>query len=279
MLSAGDAQRVAGLMRETAAAELLPRFRNLAEGDIREKRPGDVVTVADVASEQRLAVGLAKILPGVPVVGEEAVEQDPGLVDLIGRPGERCWVVDPLDGTSNFSKGFDRFAMIVCLIADRETVGGWILDVPNDRMAIALRGQGVTLDGRPVAGRPSAKPLRGLIAPRVHREFDRQLAPAQRKRLGSLSNLKCAGREYIEMLSGTYDFNLYRRTKPWDHAAGALMLSEAGGRAIRLKGTPYAPDQPIDSGIISAPSVEAVAEAKALYEMVEMPLLAPAPRG
>jgi fructose-1,6-bisphosphatase/inositol monophosphatase family enzyme len=260
---------------------LLPRFRNLAEGDIREKRPGDVVTVADVASEQRLAVGLAKIVPGVPVVGEEAVEQDPGLVDLIGRPGERCWVVDPLDGTSNFSKGFDRFAMIVCLIADRETVGGWILDVPNDRMAIALRGQGVTLDGRPVAGRPSAKPLRGLIAPRVHREFDRQLAPAQRKRLGSLSNLKCAGREYIEMLSGTYDFNLYRRTKPWDHAAGALMLSEAGGRAIRLKGTPYAPDQPIDSGIISAPSVEAVAEAKALYEMVEMPLLAsaPAPKG
>ena len=96
MLSTGDAQRVAELMRETAAAELLPRFRNLAAGEVREKRPGDVVTVADVASEQRLAVGLAKILPGVPVVGEEAVEKDPGLVDLIGRSGERCWVVDTL---------------------------------------------------------------------------------------------------------------------------------------------------------------------------------------
>ena len=105
MLSAGDSQRVAELMRETAAAELVPRFRNLAEGDIREKRPGDVVTVADIASEQRLAVGLARILPGVPVVGEEAVEKDPGLVELIARPGERCWVVDPLDGTSNFSEG------------------------------------------------------------------------------------------------------------------------------------------------------------------------------
>ena len=57
MLSAGDAQRVAELMRETAAAELLPRFRNLAEGEIRAKRPGDLVTVADVASEQRLASG------------------------------------------------------------------------------------------------------------------------------------------------------------------------------------------------------------------------------
>jgi fructose-1,6-bisphosphatase/inositol monophosphatase family enzyme len=275
MLSAGDAQRVAELMRETAAAELLPRFRNLAEGEVREKRPGDVVTVADVASEQRLAVGLAKILPGVPVVGEEAVEKDAGLVDLIGRPGERCWVVDPLDGTANFAAGRDRFAMIVCLIDDRATVGGWILDVPNDRMAIALKGQGVVLDGRPAVGEPPRRPLQGLLAPRVHREFDRQLPQDQRQRLGALSTLRCAGREYIEMLSGTYDFNLYRRTKPWDHAAGALMMSEAGGQAIRLKGTPYRPAEPIDAGIISAPSTAAVAEAKALYEMVEMPLLAP----
>ncbi len=75
MLKPGDSQRVAELMRETAAAELLPRFRNLAKEDVRQKRPGDFVTVADVASEQRLASGLAKILPGVPVVGEEAVER------------------------------------------------------------------------------------------------------------------------------------------------------------------------------------------------------------
>jgi fructose-1,6-bisphosphatase/inositol monophosphatase family enzyme len=70
VLKAGDWQRVAELMRETAAAELLPRFRNLARHEIREKKPGDIVTVADLASEQRLASGLARILPGVPVVGE-----------------------------------------------------------------------------------------------------------------------------------------------------------------------------------------------------------------
>ena len=72
------------------------------------KGPGDVVTVADVASEQRLASGLARILPGVPVVGEEAVETEPDLVDLIARPGETCWIVDPLDGTANFAAGKDR---------------------------------------------------------------------------------------------------------------------------------------------------------------------------
>lgn len=277
MLRAGDSQRVAELMRETAAAELLPRFRNLAAGDIREKRPGDVVTVADVASERRLAVGLARILPGVPVVGEEAVEQDPGLVDLIGRPGERCWVVDPLDGTSNFSKGLDIFAMIVCLVEDRRTVGGWILDVPNDRMAVALEGQGVAIDGNTVVGQSVKRPPKGLMGWGVRKIFDKQLSADQRRQLGPLTTLNCAGREYIELLRGTYDFNLYRRTKSWDHAAGALMMAEAGGQASRFNGQPYRPEGPLDGGIISATSPEVVAAAKEVLEMVELPLLAVKP--
>jgi fructose-1,6-bisphosphatase/inositol monophosphatase family enzyme len=275
MLKPGDSQRVAELMRETAAAELLPRFRNLAKEDVRQKRPGDFVTVADVASEQRLANGLARILPGVPVVGEEAVEGDAGLVGLIARPGETCWVVDPLDGTSNFAAGRDRFAMIVCLVHDCETVGGWILDVPNDRMAVAVKGQGTILDGVPVRGRPPGRPPRGLVGYRIRKEIDLQLAQGPRQRLGELTTLNCAGREYIEILSGAFDFNLYRMTKPWDHAAGALMLAEAGGQALRLNGEPYRPDGRVESGIISAASLEVVAEAKAVYEMVEMPLLAP----
>ena len=144
MLSSADAERVAELMRETAASELLPRFRSLAKEDIRLKGPGDYVTVADIASEQRLASGLAKILPGVPVVGEEAVEKDPSLVDLIARPGESCWIVDPLDGTAHFASGKDRFAMIVCLVHDTVAMGGWILDVPRGQMAVALKGEGAT---------------------------------------------------------------------------------------------------------------------------------------
>jgi len=274
MLAAGDSQRVADLMRETAAAELLPRFRNLAKEDIRQKRPGDIVTVADVASEQRLATGLAQILPGVPVVGEEAVETDQGLLDLIGRRGERCWVVDPLDGTSNFSKGRDLFAMIVCLVQDAETIAGWILDVPNDRMAMAAKGQGATIGGKPthVGGKP--RPPSGFIGFKVRKEFDRHLPPAQRQTLGNLTSLGCAGREYIEILSGHRDFSLYRQTKPWDHAAGALMVSEAGGLAERFDGAPYGPAGGLRSGIVTAVSTETMAKVRAAVESVKMPLLA-----
>ena len=277
MLKRGDSQRVADLMRETAATELLPRFRNLSEDEIREKRPGDVVTVADVESEQRLALGLAKILPGVPVVGEEAVEADPSLVALIGRPGETCWIVDPLDGTANFAAGRDRFAMIVCLVHDAETIGGWILDVPNDRMAAAEKGEGVTLDGVAVGGLATAARPSGLVGYRVRKEFDRQLPEPQRRKLGELTTLNCAGREYIEILSGQFNFCLYRMTKPWDHAAGALMLTEAGGDALRFNGQPYRPADRIDSGIIASPSRKTLADVRAVFEAVQMPLLAPRP--
>jgi len=275
MLGAGDSERVAALMRETAAAELLPRFRRLAKEDIRHKRPGDVVTVADVASEQRLASGLARILPGVPVVGEEAAEKDAGLIELIGRPGESCWIVDPLDGTSNFAAGRDTFAMIVCLVHDRETIAGWILDVPGDRMAVVAKGQGATLDNRPIRFEATSRTPSGYIGFRVRKEFDRQLSPGQRSRLGGLTSLNCAGREYIEILSGQRDFSLYRQTKPWDHAAGALMVGEAGGQAERFDGTPYGPAGNMDGGIITAVSPRVLTEVREVLEAVQMPLLAP----
>ena len=278
MLSPGGSQRVADLMRETAAAELLPRFRTLSKDDIRFKRPGDIVTVADVASEQRLASGLAKILPGVPVVGEEAVEKDPGLVELIGRPGETCWIVDPLDGTANFAAGKDRFAMIICLVQDRSAIAGWILDVPRGRMAVVQKGQGVVLEGMSVHGTPAERPLIGFVGPKARKEFDRQLSPARRQQLGAMSASNCAGMEYLEILSGQTDFSLYRTTKPWDHAAGALMLTEAGGGAVRFDGQPYAPAQPNNSGLIGAASQETLAKARGLFEAVRLPLLADLPK-
>jgi fructose-1,6-bisphosphatase/inositol monophosphatase family enzyme len=264
-------------MRETAAAELMPRFRNLSKDEVRQKRPGDIVTVADVAAEHRLAAGLAKILPGVPVVGEEAVEQDAGLLDLIGRPGEACWIVDPLDGTANFAAGRDRFAIIICLVQDATAVAGWILDVPNDRLAVTQRGGGVRFDGTPVLAKPTPEPLNGFVGYKIAKSFDEQLSPGQRARLGNITTLRCAGAEYLEILAGRANFSLYRTTKPWDHAAGTLMMREAGGDAVQFDAAPYTPAQPHNAGLIAASTEEALNEARALLEASRMPLLTPRP--
>jgi len=211
------------------------------------------------------------------VVGEEAVEKEPGLVDLIGRPGEACWIVDPLDGTANFAAGKDRFAMIICLVQDRSAVAGWILDVPRGRMGVAHKGQGVAVDGAPVRGRPPDRPLIGFVGPKARKEFDRQLSPAARGQLGHMSASSCAGLEYLDILSGGVDFSLYRTTKPWDHAAGTLMLAEAGGNSVRFDGEPYAPAQPINAGLIAAAHPQTLAQVRALFEMMRLPLLAGQP--
>lgn len=277
MIDSGGSERVAELMRETAAAELLPRFRNLSRDEVRQKRPGDIVTVADVASEQRLASGLAKILPGVPVVGEEAVEKDPSLLDLIARPGEACWIVDPLDGTANFAAGRDRFAMIICLVHDTQAIAGWILDVPNGRLAVTHRGGGVTFDGKTVQGIPGTRPLNGFVGYKIARSLDEQLNPEQRSRLGSITTLRCAGAEYLEILAGRASFSLYRTTKPWDHAAGTLMMREAGGGALQFGAAPYSPAQPLNAGLITASTEEALSKARELLEAARLPLLTPRP--
>jgi fructose-1,6-bisphosphatase/inositol monophosphatase family enzyme len=112
---------------------------------------------------------------------------------------------------------------------------------------------------------------------RIRREFERQLSDGQRRKLGELTTLNCAGREYIEILTGRFDYCLYRMTKPWDHAAGALMMQEAGGQAVRFNGTPFRPADRIDAGIIAAPSPQTVSEVRAVLEMVRLPLLAPRP--
>ena len=193
--------------------------------------------MADVASEQRLAAGLARILPGVPVVGEEAVEKDPGLVDLIGRPGETCWIVDPLDGTENFAAGKDRFAMIICLVHDRLAVGGWILDVPRDRMAVALKGQGVDPGRQPrcTASRPARPPI-GAVGYKVRKEFDRQLPPAARPALGRVSSLQLRRHRVSRDPVRQCDFNLYRH----DQAVGPCRRradARGGGRRGRCAST------------------------------------------
>jgi len=167
--------------------------------------------------------------------------------------------------------------MIICLAHDRLAVAGWILDVPRGRMAVAQKGQGVTLDGTPVHGTRPTRPLIGFVGFKIRKEFDRQLPAATRQQLGRVSNLGCAGIEYLEILSGRADFSLYRTTKPWDHAAGALMLGEAGGNAARFDGQPYAPAQPTTAGLIAAAHPQTVAEVRALFEAARLPLLANLP--
>lgn len=237
-------ERVAALMRHAAARAILPVFRRLDAADVREKAPGEVVTVADRQAEEILAAGLRRLRPGSVVIGEEGVADDPTLLDQLRRAGE-VWLVDPLDGTANFAAGQEPFAVMVALCWDGVTEASWILDPVRDSVAVARAGGGAYVDGEPVRTPSAAVPvesLRGVLATRFLPSELRDAMRAGERRIGVvLPGHHCAGREYPDIVFGRQHFAVFWRTLPWDHVPGALLVQEAGGVVRRLDGSPYDP--------------------------------------
>ena len=142
-----DREAVAALIRQVAAVEILPRFRNLKEGDMRQKSPGDFVTIADESAELALTPGLLRILPGSVVVGEEATAKNPAVLNALAGAAP-VWVVDPIDGTGNFASGKEGFVSMLALILADDVLASWIYHPVSGQMTIAAKGAGVTIDGR-----------------------------------------------------------------------------------------------------------------------------------
>src|SRR3546814_17285856 len=117
-----DLERVAAIIRETAEVEILPRFKTLAADEIREKRPGDLVTVADIEAEKRLTRQLTDLVPGSRVIGEEAIAGDEALLAAKASDGS-VWIVDPVDGTANFAAGRTPFTVVVAYLLDGQQTG------------------------------------------------------------------------------------------------------------------------------------------------------------
>lgn len=260
-------EQVRQAIEETAAAVVLPRFRS-PTAQARQKGPGDWVTVADHDAEAQLARLLPALLPGSSVVGEEAVHAAPAVLEELSadRP---VWLVDPLDGTANFAAGREPFAMMVALLRQGRTELGWIY-LPMRRATLsATRGKAAHLDGVRVPPRQAAGSARAILPlPALPAEI---AASIERRAQGVLEvqpSVWCAGSEYHQLLSGAADAALFTATMPWDHAAGVLALTAAGGRAAYLDGSPYDPRDRTHRAML-------VAVSPGLWEKVRAEVLAP----
>ena len=248
-------EEVTRILVETAAEEVLPRFRNLGEDDTRIKAGGEVVTVVDEASERRLTQRLRDLLPGSLVVGEEAAAADPGIfANLLAD--EAVWLIDPIDGTSNFAQGVPVFAMMLALVERGETCAAWIHDVPGKRTGVAERGSGSWIDGRRLVTAPAAS--LGEMTGTLHAgQFGgpelRERVRAKREKLGAIRSLSCAGAEYLRLAAGEMHYSLFTKLMPWDHAPGVLLHAEAGGHAWTAEDQPYSPLRRESRGLLLAP--------------------------
>ena len=257
--SHADLGTVVEILRDAARAEIMPRFRGDVPKRTREKTSRqDLVTDADEAAEAAITAALLRAFPGCAVVGEEATERDPALLDALGEP-DLAFVIDPIDGTKNFASSLPLFGVMAAVLRRGEIVAGVILDPVEDDWALALRGEGAWLqraDGRRhdlhVAPAPSLAEMAGLVSWTFFPGDERSRVPARFPRVANASDYRCAAHQYRLLCGGFYDFALYSKLMPWDHAAGWLLHREAGGYSACLDGSPYAATRH-EGGLLCAP--------------------------
>ena len=246
---------VRAVMIDAADRAVMPRYRQLSRSQMREKAADELVTVADHESEAILAAGLAKVLPEAAIVGEEAVAADRSILAQLGDP--LCWVVDPLDGTSNFAAGSGPFGILVALTERGEPIGGWIFDPRSRRFCSAFRGEGAMIDGVPIRSRGSGAVVPTAAISSLFTDPQRRLHLVDR--IGGLFDIvpmpRCAAEQYPRIALGLNDLTVYERTLAWDHAAGVLFLTEAGGKVSRLDRSPYRADDDL-RGLVAASTHE-----------------------
>ncbi len=233
------------ILAEAAAAEIMPRFRHLAAGEIRAKSgPMDLVTAADEAAERRIAAGLARLLPGAFILGEEAAERDPAMLAR-ATAAEVTVTVDPVDGTWNFASGLPLFACMAAIVVRGEIAAAAIHDPVGRDTAFALRGEGAwieaeggTQDLHVAAPAPVAR-MSGAASWRMLAEPQRSRVARRLDRVAASFVYRCAGHEYRLAAGGHCHYLLFSKLMPWDHAPGVLLHREAGGFSARLDNRPY----------------------------------------
>lgn len=254
------AQDIDAILRAATRAEILPRFRRLTEGAVRAKTgPQDIVTDADEAAERHITAALQARFPGCLVVGEEAAEDDPSLLARIAA-APLSFMVDPVDGTSNFAAGLPLFGVMAAAVSHGRVIGAWIHDPLGDDTAMALAGQGAWIAD--AAGRrlaelrvADAKPVDAMVAAvswRYLPQPQRGEVAARLPAFASVVGFRCSAHEYRALAGGHLDVLLYNRLKPWDHAPGWLLHQEAGGFAARFDRSGYDATTH-DGGLILAP--------------------------
>lgn len=217
-----------------AAAYVRDRHENRSSLNIQEKGKQNFVTEVDRISEEILVSGLSEILPDAGFIAEEGTSK---------KKGETYnWVIDPVDGTTNFIHGVFPFAISVGLMEDREVVAGVIYEFGLDECFYAWKGGGAWLNGNPIRVSSVKNLGQALIAtgfPYTNftylKEFMESIVYFMKNSHG-LRRLGSAATDIAYVACGRYDGFYENGLNPWDVAAGILLVREAGGRVSDFSG-------------------------------------------
>jgi len=203
----------------------------------------DLVTATDRAVEALIVDILLRERPDDGLIGEEGAER-PGTTDVV-------WVIDPIDGTTNFAYGYPAYCTSVAAEVDGTSVVGCIIDAVRGEVFTATRGGGAFLDGLPIRIRPEGPPLaEALVGTGFGYASDRRAVQASvlshvLPRVRDVRRGGSAALDLCWMAAGRLDATYERGLEHWDHAAGALIATEAGAAVTTTGGGPLHRDATI----------------------------------
>lgn len=230
-----DIAQIKSLVIQSAEQELLPRFQQI---EFELKADGSLVTEADLAMQRHLQAALAERWPEYALLGEEstAAEQQ----RLLQEADSGLWVLDPLDGTSNYAAGLPFFAVSLALLVKGERVLGVVYDPMRRECFAAIKGQGAWLNEARLEKRPLQRTLRQCLAAVDFKRLPPELASrlAAHPPYGSQRSLGSVALEWCWVAAGRFHVYLHGKQALWDYAAGSLILDEVGGYSATLENEP-----------------------------------------
>lgn len=255
--AAVDAARQAGQVIRAQAG----RFRS---DEVRSKGRHDIVTDADVEAEQVIIRTLRAAYPGFDVLAEESG----GASVPSAPPGGYRWIIDPIDGTTNFTRGVPPYAVSIALQREAEVVVGVVYDVARDELFTAVRGEGLFVDG--VRHRVSSTPTldESLITTGFpyrsieHLNTYLEVLGAFMRRSRGVRRPGSASVDLAYVACGRFDGFFETGLKAWDVAAGLLLVEEGGGRVTDFQEAPnplFAGQLLATNGLVHAEMLELVA--------------------
>jgi len=199
------------------------------------KGPANFVSLADRRAEEMLYADLAKARPGYGFIGEEGGQRE-------GADKSHTWIVDPLDGTTNFLHGIPQFAISIALSREGTVIAGVIYNPANEELYTAERGKGAFLNDQRIRVAGRRKLAECVIAcglPHIGRgdlELSRLEMTEIQNRVAGLRRFGAASLDLAFVASGRLDGYWERNLQPWDIAAGQIIVREAGGIVSGITG-------------------------------------------
>jgi myo-inositol-1(or 4)-monophosphatase len=268
----------ASAMARLAGAELWRRFSQARTVGFKpaagQATSIDLVTDADTAAERLIVEAIRRDFPGHGILAEESGRAE--------GDGRHRWIIDPLDGTTNYAHRMPHFSVSIAVEDELGACAGVVYDPGRDELFAAGRGLGATLDGEPLHVTAEASLGGSLLATGFpydvwdHPELPVRMLEAFLRRSQGIRRAGSAALDMCYVAAGRYDGYFEGQVKPWDVAAGALILSEAGGRVTHLDGTPFSFARPDVLATNAALHEEMVVVAR--QSLAELGRLAPAPK-